>query len=83
VLLANPGALQPLASIDTVVFDKTGTLTQAQMQLNRVLPLAELDARGSQRRWSKAAAIRSQRAWPRPPCISCRPKGSVMWPEPA
>lgn len=43
VLVANPRALQALASIDTVVFDKTGTLTQTRMQLRQVLPLAQLD----------------------------------------
>jgi Cu2+-exporting ATPase len=44
VLVANAGALQTLASIDTVLFDKTGTLTRPGMSLRRVTPLAELDA---------------------------------------
>jgi Cu2+-exporting ATPase len=44
VLVANAGALQALAAIDTVVFDKTGTLTRPGMSLRRTTPLAELDA---------------------------------------
>jgi Cu2+-exporting ATPase len=44
VLVANAGALQALASVDTVLFDKTGTLTRPGMTLRRVTPLAELDA---------------------------------------
>ncbi len=44
VLVANPGVLQALTSIDTVLFDKTGTLTEARMQLKQVVPLSGLDA---------------------------------------
>ncbi len=44
VLVANAGALQPLAAIDRVLFDKTGTLTDRQMQLTRVQPLNGGDA---------------------------------------
>lgn len=43
VLVANAGALQALAAIDTVLFDKTGTLTRTEMKLQRVIPLAGLD----------------------------------------
>lgn len=49
VLVANPGALQALASIDTVLFDKTGTLTRGQMRLKRVLPVGGLDAQSCTR----------------------------------
>jgi Cu2+-exporting ATPase len=44
VLVANAGALQALAGIDTVLFDKTGTLTRPGMSLRRITPLAGLDA---------------------------------------
>jgi Cu2+-exporting ATPase len=43
VLVANAGALQSLAAIDTVLFDKTGTLTLPGMRLRRVECFAELD----------------------------------------
>jgi Cu2+-exporting ATPase len=44
VLVANAGALQALAAIDTVLLDKTGTLTRPGMSLRWVAPLVPLDA---------------------------------------
>ena len=37
VLVANAGALQVLAKVDTVLLDKTGTLTSPEMELRNVL----------------------------------------------
>lgn len=43
VLVANAGALQALAKVDTVLLDKTGTLTSPAMKLGKVLAEIEID----------------------------------------
>ena len=44
VLVANAGALQVLARVDTVLLDKTGTLTSPEMRLGEVLAESGVDA---------------------------------------
>ena len=44
LLLTRGHVLEGLNHIDTVIFDKTGTLTEGKLTLDRVIPLAELDA---------------------------------------
>ena len=56
ILVRDPGALERLKDVDTIVFDKTGTLTEGNFSLQKVVS-EELDEPGL---FSRLAAIEAQ-----------------------